>query len=342
MSSTQGQATPRDWREDPLGGDYRQHTLHLGNDPEGEGQVFATVVRYLPEGTDLQEWSRRPALLWVHGMTDYFFHTHVAEYFHDQGYAFYAVDLRKCGRSRREEQRWHYSDNLQHYFPDLAGALDVLSETHGQIFPIGHSTGGLIVTLWADHLRRSDQVRHARLGGLVLNSPWLDMMYPKVLLRLAIPALMVVGKRFGSIPLPGGNLGSYGVSIHKDHHGEWEFDVALKPVRGFPKFLAWARAVVIGHKQIHEGGVDVGVPVLTLCSARSWLNHPYSPASDTADAVLDVTQIQKWAPKLGTQVEVAPIEGARHDIFLSLRHAREEAFKVSTEWLAKQSQPASR
>lgn len=340
MSSTQGEATPRKWREDLLGEGYTRHTIDLGRDPEGEGQVFATVVRYLPEGTDLQEWSNRPAILWVHGMTDYFFHTHVAEYFHDLGYAFYAVDLRKCGRSRQEDQRWHYSDNLQHYFPDLNRTLDVLSETHAQTFPIGHSTGGLILVLWADHIRRSDRTRHARLGGLILNSPWLDMMYPRAFLKVALPALMVLGRRFGSVPLPGGNLGSYGVSIHKDHHGEWDFDIDLKPVRGFPKFLAWARAVVIGHRQIHEGGVDVGVPVLTLCSARSWLNHPYSAASDTADAVLDVRQIRKWAPKLGARVKVVSIEGARHDIFLSLRHAREQAFKVTAEWLAEHRQPA--
>lgn len=321
------------WNADMLGAGYTYRTLHMGLDPEGEGQVYATVVRFLPEGTDPAEFARRPALLWVHGMTDYFFQTHLAEYFHAAGYAFYALDLRKCGRSRREGQRWHYCSDLQHYYPDLSGALDVLSETHAQLFPIGHSTGGLIIALWADHLRRSDPARHARLGGLVLDAPWLDMMYPKVFLKVAIPALMVLGKRFRGVPLPGGNLGTYGASIHRGQHGEWDFDETFKPVRGFPKFLAWARAVVMGHRQVHTGGVNVGMPAITLCSTKSWLNKPYSAATDTADAVLDVSQIRKWAPKLGTDVKVVSIEGARHDVYLSLKHAREEALETTTDWL---------
>lgn len=321
------------WETDILGDGYTCQTLHLGRDPEGEGDAFATIVRYRPRDTNRADWEQRPAVLLVHGMTDYFFATHVAEFLHGAGLAVYAVDLRKCGRSRREGQRWHYSENLQHYFPDLTGALDAITATHSRVFPVGHSTGGLVLPLWADHLRRSDTSRHRRLAGLVLNSPWLDMMYPRWLVRIAAPLLIRMGRRFGNIPLPGGNLGSYGESIHKDHHGEWTFDTELKPIGGFPKYLAWVRAVMIGHRQVHEGGVDVGCPVLTLCSTKSYLNRPYSAASDTADSVLDVEQIQKWAPRLGADVTVTPIEGARHDVYLSKKHAREQALAATIAWL---------
>lgn len=334
MSETEAeQQSGRTWLPDILGDGYTYRTLSFGSDPEGEGDAFATVVRYFPAGTEKVAWDNRPAVLLVHGMTDYFFHTHVAEALHAAGLAVYGIDLRKSGRSRREGQRWHYSENLQYYFPDLSGALDIITATHPKLFPIGHSTGGLILTLWADHLRRSDRARHAGLGGLVLNSPWLDMMFPRWVVNIARPLVNVLGKRFGGIPLPGGNLGSYGVSINKHHHGEWDYDTDLKPIAGFPKYLAWVRAVLIGQKQVHEGGVDVGVAVLTLCSARSWLNRPYTAASDAADTVLDVEQIKHWAPKLGADVTVTPIAGARHDVYLSMKHARDQALEATTRWL---------
>ena len=42
------------------------------------------------------------AVLALHGFTDYFFNTELADHFAARGFAFYALDLRKCGRSRRD------------------------------------------------------------------------------------------------------------------------------------------------------------------------------------------------------------------------------------------------
>ena len=83
-----------------------------------------------------------------------------------------------------------------------------------------------------------------------------------------------------------------------------------------------------------DGGVDVGVPVLTLCSSRSRLGRPYSPDADTADTVLDVAQIRHWTPRLGEQVTVQAIRNARHDVFLSLQPARDEALEITVDWLS--------
>ncbi len=325
---------PLPWRPDILGDDYEAADLPLGADPEGEGRVLATLVRHRPAGAG-PEWSRRPALLWVHGMTDYFFHEHVAEYFHGQGYAVYGLDLRKCGRARQEGQRWHYATDLAHYFPDLTLATRALAgEGHPGVIPIAHSTGGLIVALWLDHLRRTEPDTHDLLPGTVLNSPWLDMQYPRWMVRLMRPAANLLGPKLPDLRLPGGNLGTYGSSIHVSAHGEWSFDTRMKPLGGHPKYLAWLATVLDGQKAVHTGNVDMGVPVLALCSSDSYLGHKtYSPAFDTADTVLDVEQIRRWAPSLGQQVTVASIDGARHDVFLSLPHAREEAFSTTRDWL---------
>lgn len=319
------------WRDDILGSEFQRLDLPLGRDPEGEGEVYATLVRHQPEGADLRG---RTALVWVHGMTDYFFHDHIARHFTAQGYAFYGLDLRKCGRARQPGQRWHYSENLRHYFPDLSTALSTLIDAgHPRIVPVAHSTGGLIVPLWLDHLRRSGDPAHAHVEGAVLNSPWLDMMYP----RPAVAAMKLLTRTLGKvkpdIAIPGGNLGTYGVSLHSSRHGEWDYDLTMKPLEGHPKYLGWLGAVLEGQAQVHSSGVDCGVPVLTLLSSDSYLSGGYSPAAHSADTVLDVEQIARWAPQLGARVTVETVEGARHDVFLSLNHALNLALRVTEQWL---------
>lgn len=325
------------WQQDMLGPDYQYHTIELGDDPDDETDVYATVVRHLPAGTDRDDFDSRPALLWVHGMTDYFFHTESAEYLHRAGYAVYALDLRKCGRSHRPGQRWHHTTDLRHYFPDLDAALDIITRTHPGLTPVAHSTGGLIVPLWLSHLRGTDPRRHAKIDALVLNSPWLDLMYPRVLVRLSTPVIQYLGSKLPLLTLPSDGLGPYGKSIHKDHHGEWDFNTEYKPVAGHLKTFGWLRAIISGHREVHRDRVNVGVDVLTLCSARSWFAREYSPATDSADAVLDVQQIQKWAPHLSrpaSRVRVVPVEDARHDVFLSTASVRRRALDLMKDWLA--------
>ena len=67
--------------------------LPLGLDPDGEGELFATLVRH-GEAT-----TARHAVVALHGYTDYFFNTELAEHFNARGFVFYALDLHKCGRS---------------------------------------------------------------------------------------------------------------------------------------------------------------------------------------------------------------------------------------------------
>lgn len=319
------------WHEDILGPEFQALDLPLGQDPEGEGEVLATLVRHQPTGLDISD---RPALLWVHGMTDYFFHAHVARHFTDAGYAFYAVDTRKCGRAHRPGQRWHYTADLRHYFPDLSAALkELIDAGHPQVVPLAHSTAGLIVPLWLDHLRRTSPAEHAHVGGLILNSPWLDMMYPKVAVLGMKLLSSTAGRWWPHVAVPGGNLSTYGDSLHSSLHGEWDYDLRLKPLGGHRKYLGWLRAIFAGQKLVHDGAVDVGVPTLTLTSSESYPRSEYSAAVDTADSVLDVEQMAHWAPRLGARVTLKQIEGARHDVFLSLPHALVQAFDTTEAWL---------
>ena len=320
------------WTPDILGPDFQAQSLNLGPDPDGESDVLATLVRYQPDDAAPADNSR-PAVLWVHGMTDYFFHRHVAEHFYNNGYDFYAVDLRKCGRSRQGDQTWHYVSDVEFYFDDLDAATAAIP--NDQIVPIAHSTGGLIVPLWLDYLRRTNAPANKRVPTAILNSPWLDMMsIPEPVMKAANPILKWAGKILPGIRFPGGNLTAFGESIHSTEHGEWDYDLKLKPMGGHPKYLGWLRAILIGFDTVHTGKINVGRPLLTLCSAHSHLGKPYSPESDTADTVIDVHQTQRQAPKLGDDITICPILGGRHDLFLSLKPARDEAFRLADQWLS--------
>lgn len=318
------------WQPDVLGSGFEQAVLPQGKDPDSGTRVEAVLVRDVRAS---ESSTRKPAVLWVHGMSDYFFHTHVADEFTANGYPFYALDLRRCGRALRKGERPHFTLSMRRYFPELTQALNILAREHGSVVVLAHSTGGLIVPLWADHLRREEPEEHAKLAGIILNSPWLDLQFPSWQVAVLKPVLNTLGAVFPSLPLPHGGEGTYGRSIHKDEHGEWDFNTAWKPIDGHRKYLGWIRAVIKGQEQIHAGNVDTGVPTLTLRSSHSYLGEDYSPAADTADTVLDVDQIQRSAPTLAKDAEVEVVDGARHDVFLSERFAREAAFKSVFTWL---------
>ena len=144
-----------------------------------------------------------------------------------------------------------------------------------------------------------------------------------------------MGRRFPLCPLPSIGEATYGESIYKGAHGRWDYDTEKKAMGGHKKFLGWFRAVMVAQKEIHEGAVDSGVPTLTLCSSHSYLNKPYSAAADTADTVLDVKQIQRWAPHVSSAPgsTTAVIDGALHDVFLSAPLARQNAFRELDGWL---------
>ena len=316
-------STQLTWMPDILGPGFSSVHLDLGPDPDGEGTAFATLVAY---GVDEPGFAQRPALLWIHGMTDYFFSAHVARHYHELGYAFYAVDLRKCGRSRQEGQTWHYVSDLRYYFADLNFALEMLPNQ--QVIPIAHSTGGLIAALWLDAHRPE------KVSGLILNGPWLDMMsVPRPIYRALVPIINVVGKRWPKLPFPSSGNTAYGESIHRDHHGEWDFDTTLKPLGGFPKYMGWLRAIVNGFAHLHSGTVNVGVPYLTVCSTRSKLGTCYSDALNYVDAIVDVNQTIKWAPTLGDECTLRPVSGARHEAFSSVEPVRNRVFAITDAWL---------
>ena len=256
------------------------------------------------------------AVLYLHGWNDYFFQTHLADYLSDLGYDFYAVDLRRYGRSIRPGQLRGFIGNLDDYTLELDAAADLIATDHDRLLLMGHSTGGLIAALWA--ARNAD-----RLEGLILNSPWLDMQGSAIVRALGVPVIDALGSRAPTsiIRLP--DLGFTARSLHISLGGEWDYDLTLKSRPGPPIRTGWLRAVLLGHQRV-AAGLGIGVPILVLASAKTEFARRWHEGLRVVDTVLDVEQIAARAVRLGPHVTVVRVPDGLHDLTLSAAHVRKQ------------------
>jgi alpha-beta hydrolase superfamily lysophospholipase len=257
------------------------------------------------------------AALYVHGWNDYFFQTHVADYMAELGYDFYAIDLRRYGRSLRSDQLRGFITDLDDYSLELDAAADLIAVDHDRLLLMGHSTGGLITALWA--ARSAD-----RLEALVLNSPWLDMQGSAIVRTLGTPVIDALGSRAPTsiIRLP--DLGFNARSMHISLGGEWEYDLTLKSTPGPPIRTGWLRAILLGHQKV-AAGLGIGVPILVLASTTTDFSRRWHEGLRAVDSVLDVEQIAARAVRLGPHVTVVRIPEGLHDLTLSAPHVRKQA-----------------
>jgi alpha-beta hydrolase superfamily lysophospholipase len=319
------------WTPDALGPDWEQTTLSLGTD--AEGPVVATLVRRTPQarhaaGTPTDGATSRPAVLYLHGFNDYFFQTHLADRCEEHGFTFYALDLRKCGRSLRPWQTPHYCADLREYLPELDAASRLVRDElgHDRLVVMGHSTGGLLASLWAHSVRRT-----GLLDALVLNSPWFDLNAPwfrRVVSTRLVDALGPLAPQ--RVVSQGGS--PYSRRLHVDHGGQWEYDLELKAAAGLPARAGWLRAIRRGHARLARG-LEISVPVLVCTAAASGPNRDDNPDLHRQDTVLDVEHIAARAPRLGTDVTLVRIEDGIHDLSLSAEPARTVFFDTVFEWL---------
>ncbi|MDY0827807.1 alpha/beta fold hydrolase [Microbacterium sp. BG28] len=315
------------WVPDILGPGFAQQTLPLDL-PADDGPLVATLVRHLPHPFGrLIAPLRDVDVLYVHGWSDYFFQTELARFWARLGARFYALDLHRYGRSLREGQVPGYADSLDEYDADIAAALAAMGPRNNRrLVLLGHSTGGLTLSLWSARHRGT-------ASAIVLNSPWLEFQIGSFG-RQAIAPLIQARARVqprGSQPVV--DLGFYtraqtelGVLPVPGYREQW------RPAQGFATHPGWLHAVLEGHARI-AAGVDVGAPAFVLLSARSSSPIRWSEQMTSTDSVLVVDDIARAALKLGPLVTVARIQGAVHDVFLSAPEPRRVAYAELEQWV---------
>ncbi|KAM9862090.1 alpha/beta hydrolase [Leucobacter sp. BZR 635] len=342
------------WGPDVLGDGFECLTFELGADDDpgfgdpsaeqAEGplharQLVATLVRSLPSSRSL--WERISGrdrdfedvdVLYVHGWSDYFFQTDLAKFWTDRGARFFALDLRRYGRSLRPGQTPGYIGDLGEYDDEIEFALAEMrasapaSKTERKLVLLGHSTGGLVLCLWAN---RNPGVADA----LVLNSPWLELQLSSRG-RQVIAPIVNLGARYS--PLEGIPQLDYGFYARALQEVGPKADVARintewKPEKSHPVHNGWLRAILAGHDLVYRG-LHIDVPVCVLLSQRSALPARWSDELTRADSVLDVDDISRAALRLGPSVTLERIDGALHDIFMSAPEPRADAYARLERW----------
>lgn len=301
---------------------FSYQTIDLADDYEGK--AIATLI------ASKKNIGNRPAVLYLHGFIDYFFHPHVSDAFIEKGYDFYALELRKYGHSLLPHQHPNYCRNIEEYFEELGIAIkQIYTQSNSPITLLGHSTGGLIAALYMNIGKEKHLV-----NKLILNSPFLEFnTRPRISQTLG----KLIAKPISKL-LPYANVKNavnpiYPKSLHKDYEGEWDFDFRFKPIEGFPAYYSWIHAIDLAQRQLKKAS-DIKIPVLLLLSSKSFIPKRYSIAVHTADVVLDINDISSIGKELGKQLIIKKIVDAKHDVFLSQRVSRENTFRIMFDWLS--------
>ena len=338
------------WQEDVLGSRFARLDLPLA--PDDEGPVVATLVRRAgPDGAAAAgveapgQAGLRPAVrnapapakvvLYLHGWADYFLQAELADHLVASGFHFYALDLRKFGRSLRDWQTPGYTTDLAVYDEDIAAALaaigsDIVRRTGSSAAPtvhlLAHSLGGLVAALWAER-------NPGRLGTLVLNAPWLELQGSSLVRNIAVHLMEPLARADPRRALLMPSMPGYWDSVSGTAHGEWLLDPAWRPKESFPVRPGWMKAVLAGHAAVARR-LDITSPVLVMLSGRTRIQAEWSQELMELDAVIDVEETARSALRLGRRAAVFRYPGAIHDVFLSRRAVRQEAYDDLVLWLS--------
>ena len=311
---------PTTYQTDVLGPDYQQLVLEFPDDYEGK--VVATLVR--KKNTQ----ATTKAILYIHGFIDYFFQTEMADQFNQQGFDFYALDLRKYGRSRLGHQQLYNVRDLSEYDAEINKALEIIqAEGHDAVLLSGHSTGGLICTLFAAH-----HPQHSLIKGLWANSPFYDFNMSEFEKNKALPQLSKLGRLLPNLTIPSGLNKWYVPSLHCHYHGEWNFNLEWKQPSYKMVKLSFVRAIHEAQKEIHAG-VTLTIPTLVMHSHQTTNPKKWGIEAQTSDVILNVNDIQKYAEKMIGDISIQTIENGLHDLVLSAPKVREQVYQNLFAWI---------
>lgn len=330
-----------------LGAPFRQYAMHtnvggkefrstlvefpFGNssavDSAGNGGVGSdSAATDVEEGAGVK--AARGIILYVHGYNDYYFQKEMAQKADSAGYAFFAIDLHYCGRSFAPGDRRGDLRNMREFFPELDFAVELARAItkeragHGHSLPLvlmGHSQGGLLVSFYAES-RPAE-----KFAALVLNSPFFDFNFNWLVRNVAIPVVSELAMYLPDFSIGSSGNPNYAYAINRERYGEWQYNTEWKSEERPEQFLGWIRGVYRAQLELHKG-FHINSPVLVLHGDCSDDDDEWSENQMHCDGVLDVEHIEMWAPKVGTKVTTETVAGGLHDLYLSRKDVRDEAY----------------
>lgn len=314
--------TDLSWHPDILEG-YEARYVNMGK--AFDGPCRSTIVR--------KRCPRRShkAYLYIHGFNDYFFQAEMGKIMNDSGYNFYAVDLRRYGRSR---EPWQYPFNVRNqkeYFEDIDSAIaQIRRDGNVDITLSGHSTGGLTVALMA-------AVKGARVGvnRVVTDSPFLEWNYNSFYRNFLVPVVSFFAPLAKNAKIKQSHCDGYAYSLLKEYHGEWEYNTDWKMIYSPPVTLSWIRSIDRAQGELMKKRNCITVPILVMHSSRKIEGCNWTPEFQTGDAVLDPQMLQQRGEKLGqpSTRQVTTIDDGLHDLILSSETPRRKAYETIFEFI---------
>ncbi len=297
-------------------------TILINCKDDYEGKVVANLIY-------TNEKSSNCAVIHIHGFSDYFFHNHLAEEINKTGIDFYALELRKYGRSKLGHQHDFYFRKISEYYEEITKSIVIILEKgYEKIHLMGHSTGGLIISLYA----YEGELKH-KISSIILNSPLLNFPLPSNLKKI-VPLSGFIGKLFPFAKikeLKKPSIGGiYNDSLHKDYKGEWDYIRKVKETDGI--FLSWLNGVNNGFKIIKKG-LNLSIPVLILHSSQTFFPKKWDDKILISDVVLKISDMKTIGPTLGSNVTLFEIKDAMHDVYLSKLESRSNAIFKTINWI---------
>lgn len=288
-----------------------------------QGKVIATLIETTEKSSD-------HAVIYIHGFNDYFFQDFLAERYNQNGVDFYALELRKYGHSKLINQHFFYCRNVEEYYEEITHSINILTKKgYKKISLMGHSTGGLVLAMYANFGELKNNIH-----SLILNSPFLNFPVPPLLKNTMsiIANIMYKILPYSYDVLVKDKLGGlYMQSLHAAYRGEWDYYTSLK--QGNPKiYYAWIITILEAHKIVQKG-LKINVPILLMHSHQSFFSKKWSDEIKERDVILNVEDMKTFGSGLGSKVTLMEIKNGIHDLFLSKLEVREEALNKSIDWL---------
>ncbi|MBR2211549.1 MAG: alpha/beta hydrolase [Fibrobacter sp.] len=334
-----------------LGAPFRQYAMHTNVG----GKEFRSTLVEFPFGSSAAVDSVeadsaagakpvRGIILYVHGYNDYYFQKEMAQKADSAGYAFFAIDLHYCGRSFAPGDRRGDLRNMGEFFSELDFAVElarVITKEragHAHSLPLvlmGHSQGGLLVSFYAES-RPAE-----KFAALVLNSPFFDFNFNWLVRNVAIPVVSELAMYLPDFSIGSSGNPNYAYAINRERYGEWQYNTEWKSEERPEQFLGWIRGVHRAQLELHRG-FHINSPVLVMHGDCSDDDDEWSENQMHCDGVLDVEHIEMWAPKVGTKVTTETVAGGLHDLFLSRKDVRDEAYAKTFRFIDESLRGAER
>lgn len=267
-------------------------------------------------------------VLYVHGYNDYFFQKEEGDTFVDSCYSFYAVDLHGYGRSILPGERPYQTHSISDYYADIDSALSIMKEDGvDRIALMGHSTGGLITASYMTFAPSPS------IDALILNSPFLEFNMNGFMRGFMVPVMGCIGAHFPGIAIPQADDTAYGESCSADFHGEWRYNYAWKTLHPRSITTGWLHMIKSAQTSLRKNPERILVPILLMHSDNSVTGSVWTPAHQQGDAVLKVSDIEKYGRCLGPCETELTVHGGMHDLFLSAPDVRKALYAAVFKWL---------